>query len=138
MKKLIILIFITFQISFIYAYDGFIDVSVILAQRDNHGIDSRIKFLHEKLSSILNYHSYRLISKDSIEVKIKETKLLSIPEKGSLILQPIIYENNYLAIKIEVKGQRSFTAVVKISKKSGIIIRGPTTVEGDILIYIAL
>jgi hypothetical protein len=116
-----------------------IAVKTILASQESAYLDPRLSSLVGELRSVFKYSSYRLLSEDSANLGMGETREVSLPGKRILKITPVQVTGNRVELKLVMfkKNQNIFQTVVKLLNKSSLTVGGPEYEDGYLLFNIS-
>jgi hypothetical protein len=116
-----------------------ITVKTILASQDKAYIDPQLKDIVKELQSVFRYTSYRLLSRDGMQLDMKQTGTVSLPGKRILRITPIRTAANRAQLKVEIlKGnQQVFQTTIQLVNRGSMTIGGPQHERGYLLLNIS-
>ena len=114
-------------------------VKTILASQGAEYLDPRLSDLVEELQSVFKYSSYRLLSEDSSNLGMGETREVSLPGKRTLKITPVQVTGDRIELQLGIlkKEKNIFQTVVKLLDKSSLTVGGPEYEDGYLLFNVS-
>lgn len=114
-------------------------VKTILASQGAEYLDPRLSDLVEELQSVFKYSSYRLLSEDSSNLGMGETREVSLPGKRTLKITPVQVTGDRIELQLGIlkKEKNIFQTVVKLLNKSSLTVGGPEYEDGYLLFNVS-
>ena len=111
----------------------------ILASQGAEYLDPRLSDLVEELQSVFKYSSYRLLSEDSSNLGMGETREVSLPGKRTLKITPVQVTGDRIELQLGIlkKEKNIFQTVVKLLNKSSLTVGGPEYEDGYLLFNVS-
>ena len=116
-----------------------ITVKTILASQDTAYVDPQLRNIVKELQSVFRYTSYRLLSRDGMQLDMKQTGTVSLPGHRILKITPIRTAGNRAQLRVEiVKGNRQvFQTTIQLVNRGSMTIGGPQHEKGYLLLNIS-
>lgn len=120
--------------------NGFkLKVDIMLAGEKKAGIDSRLEGLFKSMPKELHLHSLRLVSSQTLLARPAKECQVSMPENGLLVLNPLSTNaGKRVSLKLSCKGPRNFETLLYLDNQASFLFKGPTTLEGEIIVSVTL
>ncbi|UCD86899.1 MAG: hypothetical protein JSV01_03765 [Desulfobacterales bacterium] len=114
-------------------------VKAVLASQGSEYMDPRLSSLTEELQSVFRYSSYRLLSENRMELAMRETGTVSLPEDRVLKITPLQITGNRVELLLVIlkKKKEVFQTVSQLLNHSSIIVGGPKYKDGYLLFNIS-
>jgi hypothetical protein len=122
----------------LWADDTKIVVKAVLASQGSEYMDPRLASLTQELQSVFRYSSYRLLSENRMELAMRETGKVSLPEDRVLKITPLQITGNRVELQLVIlkKKKEIFQTVSQLLNNSSIIVGGPKYKDGYLLFNI--
>ncbi|MDY6845106.1 MAG: hypothetical protein SVW57_13575 [Thermodesulfobacteriota bacterium] len=113
-------------------------VKTILASQEASYVDPQLSTLIEELQHIFRYSSYQLISKNSLDLGMKRTGIVSLPGNRVLKITPTGFTQNRTELQLVIfrKRKQIFQTVIQILNHGSITVGGPKYRNGYLLFNI--
>ncbi len=113
-------------------------VKTVLASQEEKFADPRLSDLIRELESVFKYSSYRLLSQDRMNLSMKETGAVSIPEDRILKITPVGIKGNRAELQLVIfkKDRQIFQTVIQLLNAGTITVGGPEYKGGYLLFNI--
>ena len=110
-------------------------VKTVLASQDSTSVDPRISTLTQKLQSVFRYSSYRLISEESMHLRIGKTGTVSLPGDRMLKITPLRITGNRAELQLLIfKQERQIIkSRIQVLNHGSITVGGPEYKGGFLL-----
>ena len=117
-----------------------IDLSVktILASQKPGRNDPSLKRFKDELEDLFRYSSYRLLSRDNLRLKQKNSGIISLPGNRSMKITSKGISGNRVTLHVEMfrNNRQIFQTVVRLLNDSEVTVGGPKHEDGNLLINI--
>lgn len=116
-----------------------ITVKTVLASQEAEFADPRLSDLIRELKTIFKYSSYRLLSQNRMNLKMKETGQASLPEERILKITPSKIAGNRVELQLAIsrKENQIFQTVIQLMNRGAVTVGGPTYKGGYLLFNIS-
>ena len=114
-------------------------VKTVLASQDSTSVDPRISALTRKLQSVFRYSSYRLISEETMHLRIGETGTVSLPGDRRLKITPVRITGNRAELQLLIfkKKRQIIKTRIQVLNHGSITVGGPEHKGGFLLFDIS-
>lgn len=114
-------------------------IKTVLASQGDKFADPRLSDLIRELESVFKYSSYRLLSRNSMNLRMKETGTASLPDDRVLKITLLQIKGNRASLRLEIskKDRQIFQTVVQLLNKGAITVGGPKYKGGYLLFNIS-
>ena len=138
--RFFLIVFFTLMISQQSAASSVIrlNIKTILASQKSGDIDPSLRSLANELQTVFKYSSYRLLKQDDLNLKLKESGQVSLPDNLIMKITPMALSGDRSTINLEIlSGNRTiFQTVIRLLNKSSITVGGPKHQGGYLLFNI--
>jgi len=136
---LLSMLFFLFYPSFALGGEVQIGIRVILASHKGKGVDTGLQDIQEKLSTLFNYSSYRLLQERSFLLAQGQVGQLPLTKKKDLRIRLIQEQEGTVEIAVEIlrEGRVIFKTKAKLKKGGTFLIGGPRHKEGVLILAIS-
>ena len=116
-----------------------ITVKTILASQEEAFVDPRLNDIVKELQSVFRYTSYRLLSRQGMQLNMKQTGTVSLPGGRILKITPINTSGNRAQLTVEIlKGKRRvFQTTIQLVNRGSMTVGGPQHGKGYLLLNIS-
>ncbi|GAB6905624.1 conserved exported hypothetical protein [Desulfosarcina cetonica] len=124
----------------VLAQDNYqISVDTILAARGDTVIDSQLKRHINDLRAMFNYTSYRLIGSETLNLRVGQSGMVSLPGDRRLRITPqkIVGKRADLSLQMMKNGQTVFQSKIQILNRGSLFVGGPTYMNGNLIFRIS-
>ncbi|EKD27633.1 MAG: hypothetical protein ACD_79C00650G0010 [uncultured bacterium] len=120
-----------------FSQDFSLEFDIILATKNSaQGMDSRLNTFASYLNPLLNFSSYRLISRETLNLKLKEKKLISLPKSDSLYVEATEIQSGQITFDIDKIGSIIYKGSITLKKGGAIILHCSSYDEGELFVAI--
>ena len=116
-----------------------VDVGSVYASNEGTSIDPALKTIREKLHSMFNYTSYRLLSSQSLNLQVGQSGMVSLPGNHRLKITPHqIHDSRAdIALKMMKKRRTVFQTQVQLLNRGNLFVGGPEFLNGNLIFKIS-
>lgn len=109
---------------------------VIEASNVGGTIDPSLKELHNQLSSLFKYTSYRLLRDERLQLTLNQTTILSIHPGRSIEITPLKFQANTAELRVRIKREKTdiLDTQVRLPPGRTVLIGGPKHGEGVVIL----
>ncbi|MDM8551667.1 hypothetical protein QUF72_16390 [Desulfobacterales bacterium HSG2] len=114
-------------------------IKTVLASQGDKFADPRLSDLIRELESVFKYSSYRLLSRNSMNLRMKETGTALLPEDRVLKITLLKIKGDRASLRLEIskKNRQIFQTVIQLLNKGAITVGGPKYKGGYLLFNIS-
>jgi hypothetical protein len=114
-------------------------VDTILAARHDTVVDPQLKRHIGELQSMFNYTSYRLLSSESLHLRVGQSGMVSLPGDRSLKITPHKIHGNRAEIALQMmKHKRTvFETRIQLLNRGSLFVGGPNYQNGNLIFKIS-
>ena len=116
-----------------------ISVDTILAARNDTVVDPQLKRHIGELQSMFNYTSYRLLSSESLNLRLGQSGMVSLPGDRRLKITPQRIHGSRVDIALQMMKQKRtvFETQVQLLNRGSLFVGGPTYQNGNLIFKIS-
>lgn len=109
---------------------------VIEASNVGGTIDPSLKELHQQLSSLFRYTSYRILRDERLHLTLHHTTLLTIHPGRSIEITPLKFQANMAELRVRIKREKTdiLDTQVRLPPGRTVLIGGPKHGEGVMIL----
>lgn len=116
-----------------------ISVDTILAARNDTVVDPQLKRHIAELQSMFSYTSYRLLSSESLNLRLGQSGMVSLPGDRRLKITPQRIHGSRADIALQMMKQKRtvFETQVQLLNRGSLFVGGPTYQNGNLIFKIS-
>lgn len=116
-----------------------VDVGVVLASNEGNVIDPSLAALRNKLQSMFNYTSYRLLERKRHTYPVGETANFQLPGGRRMRVTPVPADAKKvrLDVRITEDGRNVLTTTLVLSRGGMVLVGGPPYQSGVLILLIS-
>ncbi len=116
-----------------------LDVGVVVASNEGGTVDPALGGVRQKLKSMFNYTSYRLLGRQRKSLGIGETGEFALPDARVLRATPSSVSGGKVRIAIQIleSGKNVLTTTLGFPRGGMVIVGGPTHKAGVLILLIS-
>lgn len=114
-----------------------IDVGVVLASHEGTTMDPALSSIRNKLQSMFNYSSYRMVDRLNRTLSVGETGEFGLPGNRSMRVTPVPAKGNKVRLAVQImEGERNLLSTTLGLKRGGMVLVGGPSYQKGVLILI--
>ena len=115
-----------------------VEVKTVLASSQGNFLDPQLAQMAQELQSLFRYTSYRLLSRDRLNLQPGQTGKLSLPGNRTLHITYVDIQGRRVGLLLKMFKNQSnvFETNIQLNNRSSIIVGGPRYEEGYLLFNI--
>jgi len=116
-----------------------VSVETILASRQGSGVDPQLRRHVDELQSMFNYTSYRLLGRESLNLRKGESGTVSLPGDRRLKITPhrIRGDRAEIALQMMKKNRSVFQTQIQLLNHGSLFVGGPKYKNGNLIFKIS-
>jgi hypothetical protein len=116
-----------------------ISVDTILAARNDTVVDPQLKRHIGELQTMFNYTSYRLLSSESLNLRLGQSGMVSLPGGRRLKITPQRIRGSRADIALQMMKQKRtvFETQIQLLNQGSLFVGGPTYQNGNLIFKIS-
>lgn len=116
-----------------------IDVGVVVASNEGTTMDPALSSIRDKLKSMFNYSSYRMVDRLNRTLSVGETGDFGLPGNRSMRATPVPAKGNKVRLAVQImEGERNLlTTTLGLSRGGMVIVGGPSYQKGVLILIIS-
>jgi len=116
-----------------------VDVGAVYASNEGTSIDPALGTIRDKLQSMFNYTSYRMLDRKRRSLAVGETGEFELPGRRSMRATPLPAQGNKVRLSIQISdGQRKLlTTTLGLSRGGMVLVGGPSYRSGVLILIIS-
>ena len=116
-----------------------VDVGVVLASHDGSTVDPQLSSIQDKLRSMVNYSSYRMLDRQKRPLEVGQTGEFPLPGNRSLRVTPSPSrgEKVRLAVQITEGGKNLIATTLGLSRGGMVLVGGPSYQKGVLILILS-
>ncbi|MBC2712769.1 MAG: hypothetical protein HGJ94_17800 [Desulfosarcina sp.] len=116
-----------------------ISVDTILAARNDSGIDPQLKRHIGELQSMFNYTSYRLLSSESLNLRVGQSGMVSLPgdRRLKITLHQIHSRRADISLQMMKQKRTVFQTQIQLLNRGSLFVGGPKYQNGNLIFKIS-
>lgn len=116
-----------------------VDVGVVVASNEGSTMDPALSSIRDKLQSMFNYSSYRMIDRLERSLPVGETGNFALPGNFSMRATPIPSKGNKvrLAVQIMEGNKNLLSTTLGLSRGGMVLVGGPSYQKGVLILIIS-
>jgi hypothetical protein len=114
-----------------------IDVGVVVASNEGTTMDPALSSIRDKLKSMFNYSSYRMVDRLKRTLSVGETGDFGLPGNRSMRATPVPAKGNKVRLAVQImEGDRNLLSTTLGLTRGGIVLVGGPSYQKGVLILI--
>ena len=114
-----------------------IDVGVVVASNEGTTMDPALSSIRNKLKSMFNYSSYRMVDRLTRTLSVGETGDFGLPGNRSMRATPVPAEGNKVRLAVQImEGDRNLLSTTLGLTRGGMVLVGGPSYQKGVLILI--
>lgn len=114
-----------------------IDVGVVVASNEGTTMDPALSSIRDKLQSMFNYSSYRMVDRQKRTLSVGETGEFGLPGNRSMRATPVPAKGSKVRLAVQImEGDRSLLSTTLGLTRGGMVLVGGPTYQKGVLILI--
>lgn len=114
-----------------------VDVGVVVASNEGAAMDPALSSIRDKLQSMFNYSSYRMIDRMKRTLSVGETGDFVLPGNLSMRASPVPAKGNKVRLAVQImEGNRNLLSTTLGLTRGGMVLVGGPSYQKGVLILI--
>ncbi len=116
-----------------------IDVGVVVASNDGTTMDPALSSIRNKLQSMFNYTSYRMVDRLKRSLNVNETGDFGLPGHRSMRVTPVPAKGKKVRLAVQImEGERNLlTTTLGLTRGGMVLVGGPSYQKGVLILIIS-
>lgn len=116
-----------------------VDVGVVLASQEGVTVDPALASIREKLRSMFNYTSYRMLDRQQRSLAVGETGEFVLPGNRSMRVTPSPSRGKKVRLAVEIRegGRNLIATTLGLSRGGMVLVGGPSFRKGVLILIIS-
>jgi len=116
-----------------------VDVGVVVASNTGTTLDPALSSIRDKLQSMFNYTSYRMVDRLRRTLSVGETGDFGLPGNRSMRATPVPAKGNKVRLAVQImEGDRNLlSTTIGLTRGGMVLVGGPSYQEGVLILIIS-
>jgi len=116
-----------------------VDIGSVYASNQGSSVDPALGNIREKLRSMFNYSSYKMLDRKRRALTVGETEDFELPGRRSMSVTPLPAKANKVRLSVQVRegGRNLLTTTLGLSRGGMVLVGGPAHEAGVLILIIS-